>query len=193
MSFDPSKHKDAPVFGALKAGKYILALMGFERRKSNEGAPYLRGRFVAIGGPSKGSFFAGISLNTEKQMAMERLASYCRCIGRTEPFDLESDLQIARALIGKPFLADVSYSKTKGSNGQEYENNDIKQYLVGAPWTEDMRHQAQEWVSANRDKISDLSKYSDGGSNDFGGGGGYGGGGGSGSQGMDFGDDDIPF
>ena len=119
-------------------------------------------------------------------MAMQRLASYCRCIGRTEPFELDSDIQIARALIGKPFLADVSYSKTKGTNGQEYENNDIKQYLVGVPWNDDMKHQAHEWVSANRDKISDLSKYS---SNDDGGFGGSG----SGSQGMDFGDDDIPF
>lgn len=187
MSFDPSKHKDAPVFGALKAGKYILALMSFERRTSNEGAPYLRGRFVAIGGPSKGSFFAGISLNTEKQMAMERLASYCRCIGRSEPFDLDSDLQIAKALIGKPFVADVSYSKTRANNGQEYENNDIKQYMVNAQWTDDMRHQVQEWASANRDKINDLSKYSGDSGGSFGG---YGGGD---SSGMDFGDDDIPF
>jgi hypothetical protein len=192
MSFDPSAHKDPPVFGALKAGKYILAMTSFERKESREGAPYLRARFVAIGGPSKGSFFAGVSLNTEKPVSMQRLSAYCRAIGHTTPFDLESDLQIAKALIGKPFVANVSYSKTR-SGDREYENNDIKEYLHNVQWSDDMRHQAQEWVSANRDKIADLSKYSDD-SGDMGGGGGFGGGFDSGSSsGMDFGDDDIPF
>lgn len=127
--FDPKAAKEAGSGSdndGVPAGEYLLALKSFQRKTSQKGKQYLRGRFVVIAGGAAGKgFFDSISLDTDNQGSMFRLSLLAEQCGTTEAFDLDDDGELRAALCGKPFKAKVN---RKVENG--YTNNGIERYLT---------------------------------------------------------------
>jgi hypothetical protein len=139
--FDPSKHQSDDNQQPLPAGPYLVALVGFERKRSDRtGGDYLRGRFKVLHGRAKGrTFYSTIGLDVRRDGAAARLGLYCKAVGVTKPFDLDDDAAVTRALVGKPFKAQISQTQ----NGQ-YVNNDVQRYLLDGMTSEE-QEAAEAW------------------------------------------------
>lgn len=186
-TFDPNKHKGGG-YEALPAGTYLIAMISYERKQSKQGKPYLRAKFAVAAGRAKGkTFYSSVSIDMGNDGAMSRLSLYCQAVGVTEAFDLDSDRAIERALLGKPFGAQV----TQEQSGQ-YVNNDIKRFVLELPPAMVQAGEAwwQDWINKHSDPAGDGDDWS---ADDFAGGGGSTSGGGFSDDDGFGGDPDIPF
>jgi len=183
--FDPTKHQSDD-FQNLAAGLYLVAMTKFERKQAQKsGQDYLRATFKVIHGRSKGQvFFSSVGLDVSNPGTATRLGLYCRAVGVTEAFDLSSDRAIGRALLGKPFKAQIKVT----TNGQ-YVNNDVQKYVFEL--TTDEQIAGEEWWS---EWVAKAAENEDSGDFEDGDGDGFDQAYGTGAPNRsDDGDSDIPF
>lgn len=125
MTFDPGKHKPDPSKrgtdddngeALTTPGTMLVAYTFLHKRDvSKNGNPFLNMKVVVIDGPHARKFFwEKVFIHSN---AHGRLGAQCAAMRWSEPFDLESDAQCKRALLGRPFKAKIG---VESSNGKSY-------------------------------------------------------------------------
>jgi hypothetical protein len=121
-NFNPTEHKpgesDADSKYLTIAGDFILAFTRYSGRQTNaNGKEFLKLSGVVIAGePSSviGKLFSQRVYLTPESHA--RLGAMCAAMQWAEPFDLDSDADVKRVLLNRPFKAKVKVESRDGRN-----------------------------------------------------------------------------
>lgn len=139
---------------ALHPGQYLLALVWFGRKTSNNtGNRYLSCKFEVVGGRAKGqSFFSVMGLDLSKSGTVSRWQSYADACGVEGAFELgeydegtedEGDQNIRALFLGVPFGAEVTKDYSGG-----YTNNGLGRYVFPRNWRPEWAEWANEYRQA---------------------------------------------
>lgn len=139
--FDPQKAREEGNQGVPPAD-YLLAIRSFERKTSKKGSDYLAAQIGIIHGAAKGKKFRDIiSLDVTNSGTAFRLSMLLENCGHEGEIDLDSDAELRKAILNRPFKANVS---RKVENG--YTNNGIARYLTGDKVSDAEREIMEQWV-----------------------------------------------
>lgn len=110
MTFDPTKYKEPDGGNWLQhSGTYIMAFTGFQKREwSRAGKEYVKFTVTVIAGSPSGQ--AGKRFSDRlflTEAALGRLATLCKAMGWTKPFNPHSDKQIRHVMLNRPFKGAV--------------------------------------------------------------------------------------
>jgi hypothetical protein len=148
--FDPSKGRNGGTEGSaaelLPAGEYLVAIVWLQLRTARSGASFARVKVQVCNGPMAGKcFFTALSLDLSKNGSRARLEMLCRSAGITEPFDVDSEKQVARAVKNRPFKARIEQrDEVDRRDGTTRRVNEIARYVVKL--TPDEQRAAANWV-----------------------------------------------
>lgn len=125
----------------LPAAEYMLALVWFSRRRSTNGNPYLRCRFVVTSGPLKGrGFFSAWGLDTTQAGCLQRWTVWMELVDCNVEVDIDDDQQINRHFLGRAFKATVRQQTRNG-----YHQNDIDRLVYRRHYTAQDEADARTW------------------------------------------------
>jgi hypothetical protein len=123
-------------FDPLAEGDYLMALKSVEDRKSKKGDDMVTTVFEVIDGEDQGrliydNFLVTCAANPEvPEYAQNRVSRFLQAVGVDNGFEgIGSDYGQLSEYIGKPFVANVTFSKPyKNSQGQLTVGNRIKSF-----------------------------------------------------------------
>jgi hypothetical protein len=122
-------------------GKYLIALVWFQRKTAKSGSEYLTCKFEICAGPLAGEgFFTMVSLDTGKTVPCKRLELWMENVGRDTEIDLDSDQEIAEAFRGKAFKATL-LTRRNGS----YVNVEIDRFAYLRDYTDEDDAACEAW------------------------------------------------
>jgi hypothetical protein len=129
-------------------GKYLIALVWFQRKTAKSGSEYLTCKFEICAGPLAGEgFFTMVSLDTSKSVSCKRLELWMENVGRDTEIDLDSDKDIAEAFRGKAFKATLLTRR----NGT-YVNVEIDRFAYTRDYTADEDAACEEWEENHKSR-----------------------------------------
>lgn len=127
-NYDPSARNgrgDKPI---LPAGNYVLAVKMFKRRQKNGKeslmfvcVPLFGSDNKPIGKDDYAAVFENCTLTMD---AIFRLDAICKAVGRTTPFNANSDREVSSVFVMKPFKAKIYHDEYGGKTSAK-----IKEYL----------------------------------------------------------------